>query len=178
MPTSFPGALDTFTNPTASDPQDSPSHSGQHANANDAIEAIEALLGTTAAPNIIKRATVSVSSADILDLHNTPVTLVAAPGAGKFLVPHRVSWYFEYGTVAYATDDGEPDIRYASNEGISVSVAIAGLPADNIASRAPDLDLSSSSVNSALRLTAGGSVFTLGDGTLTFTVWYSVEDVP
>lgn len=45
MPTSYPGALDAFTNPTSGDVLTSPSHAGQHANANDAIEAIETELG-------------------------------------------------------------------------------------------------------------------------------------
>lgn len=47
MATSFPGALDSFTNPTGGQVQGSttPTHSGHHANANDAIEAIEAKLG-------------------------------------------------------------------------------------------------------------------------------------
>ena len=45
MSTNFPTSLDTLTNPSASDPQNSPSHSAQHANSNDAIEALEAKLG-------------------------------------------------------------------------------------------------------------------------------------
>jgi hypothetical protein len=45
VPTSFPTSLDTLTNPQATDPQNSPSHAGQHANANDAIEALEAKVG-------------------------------------------------------------------------------------------------------------------------------------
>jgi hypothetical protein len=45
MPTNFPTSLDNFTNPTANDSLNLPSHSTQHANANDAIEAIEAKLG-------------------------------------------------------------------------------------------------------------------------------------
>jgi hypothetical protein len=44
----FPGSLDSLTNPSASDPQDSPSHSGQHATANDILEAVEAKVGTGA----------------------------------------------------------------------------------------------------------------------------------
>ena len=47
MATSYPGGLDSFTNPAAGDGLDSPSHAGQHANANDAIEAVQAELGTT-----------------------------------------------------------------------------------------------------------------------------------
>lgn len=50
MPTNYPTSLDSLTNPTSSDPQNNPSHSGQHANANDAIEAIETFLGTSSAP--------------------------------------------------------------------------------------------------------------------------------
>lgn len=46
MPTSYPGALDALTNPATTDPLTAPSHAGQHADANDAIEAIQAELGT------------------------------------------------------------------------------------------------------------------------------------
>jgi hypothetical protein len=44
MPTNFPTSVDNFTNPTANDSLNLPSHSTQHANANDAIEAIETTL--------------------------------------------------------------------------------------------------------------------------------------
>jgi hypothetical protein len=45
MAVNFPTSLDTLTNPTATDYLNSPSHSAQHANANDAIEALEAKVG-------------------------------------------------------------------------------------------------------------------------------------
>lgn len=47
MPTNFPGSLDNFTNPTPADNLNTPAvlHSDQHANENDAIEAIEAWVG-------------------------------------------------------------------------------------------------------------------------------------
>jgi hypothetical protein len=41
MATNFPGSVDNFSNPAATDSLNSPSHSSQHADANDAIEAIE-----------------------------------------------------------------------------------------------------------------------------------------
>lgn len=50
MATNYPSSLDSFTNPTSSDSLNSPSHSDQHANANDAIEALEAKLGIGASP--------------------------------------------------------------------------------------------------------------------------------
>ena len=46
MATNYPGAVDSFTNPSPSEPMNAPSHAGQHANANDAVEAIETELGT------------------------------------------------------------------------------------------------------------------------------------
>lgn len=48
MSTNYPGALDSLSNPAASNPQNSATvpHAQQHANANDAIEAIQAELGT------------------------------------------------------------------------------------------------------------------------------------
>lgn len=50
MPTNYPVSLDNFTNPLASNTLANPSHSTQHANANDAIEAIEYYLGTQSNP--------------------------------------------------------------------------------------------------------------------------------
>jgi len=50
MATSFPSSLDSFTNPSASDALDSVSvpHADQHANLNDAMEAVQAKLGVGA----------------------------------------------------------------------------------------------------------------------------------
>lgn len=49
--TAYPGAIDSFINPTASESTNSPSHAGQHTNANEAIEALETALGITGAFN-------------------------------------------------------------------------------------------------------------------------------
>jgi hypothetical protein len=45
MATTFPGALDNFTNPTGTDTLANPSHSQQHSDLNDAVEAIESEIG-------------------------------------------------------------------------------------------------------------------------------------
>lgn len=45
MPTNFPVSLDTLTNPTSTDSLVTVSHASQHADANDAIEALEAKVG-------------------------------------------------------------------------------------------------------------------------------------
>jgi len=50
MATNYPSSLDNFTNPNGADPQNSPSHSLQHADANDAIEALETKVGIGSSP--------------------------------------------------------------------------------------------------------------------------------
>lgn len=45
---SYPSSLDSLTNPAGTDSVSTVSHSGQHSNANDAIEALEAKVGTGA----------------------------------------------------------------------------------------------------------------------------------
>jgi microcystin-dependent protein len=45
MATNFPTSLDALTNPTSGQALNSPSHSGQHTNSNDAIEALQAKVG-------------------------------------------------------------------------------------------------------------------------------------
>lgn len=53
MTTLFPASLDVLSNPAAQDPINSPSHASQHANANDAIEALEAKVGVTNSTDVI-----------------------------------------------------------------------------------------------------------------------------
>jgi hypothetical protein len=66
MPTNFPTSVDNFTNPTANDSLNLPSHSTQHANSNDAIEAVESfLLGTSGNAFTAWTPTVSSSAGSI-----------------------------------------------------------------------------------------------------------------
>jgi hypothetical protein len=50
MASNYPTSIDTFTNPSAGASLSSPSHSTQHGDANDAIEAIEAKVGIGSSP--------------------------------------------------------------------------------------------------------------------------------
>ena len=127
---------------------------------------------------LLHKATATLSSADILALDSTPQTLVAAPGAGKFIVPHKVVAQYVYGTVAYVVG-AQPDVTWeGSSVAGTLSLNLSG-GADVLCfitpamSNANPVDI----VNKALTLSAGDPL-TDGDGTLTVTVWYSVEDVP
>ena len=48
MATGFPSSLDALTNPLSTDALTSPSHADQHADVNDAVEALQAKVGVTA----------------------------------------------------------------------------------------------------------------------------------
>ena len=56
MTTNFPTSIDALVNPTATDSLATVNHADQHANANDAIEAIETQIGTTSAPVLARLA--------------------------------------------------------------------------------------------------------------------------
>ena len=64
MATSFPSGLDSLTNPTGSSSLTSPDHAGQHTDANDAIEALQAKVGVDSSA--------VTSSHDYLIRNNTP----------------------------------------------------------------------------------------------------------
>lgn len=77
MASNYPGALDNLTNPAPTDTQATVSHAAQHANANDAIEAIQAELGVdpagtaaTVAARIaaVEQAQVSISEDYVLTI--------------------------------------------------------------------------------------------------------------
>lgn len=86
MSTNFPTSLDTLTNPTGTDALTSPSHAAQHANANDAVEAIEAKVGigasTPVAATFLQGTGTGVSTwqgirGPVLGLTIAPTTLAA-----------------------------------------------------------------------------------------------------
>lgn len=54
MSTTYPGVLQTFTNPQGTSKQSSPDHASQHADINDTVTAIETVLGTTAGTSVFK----------------------------------------------------------------------------------------------------------------------------
>ncbi len=80
MPTNFPTSVDNFTNPTANDSLNIPSHSTQHANANDAIEAIETYalnLPRGKLNGALGTATTAFSAGIALSVLNFDVTITA-----------------------------------------------------------------------------------------------------
>lgn len=95
MATNFPTSVDAFTNPTSNDSLNSPSHSTQHANANDAIEAIETfllgagasglvLISSTTIPSAVSSVTVSNAFSATYDNYYITVTGGVGSATGYF----------------------------------------------------------------------------------------------
>ena len=89
MATNFPTSLDTLTNPTSSDSLNSPSHSAQHANVNDAVEALQVKVGINSSAD--------TSSLEYriaqLEAAGSPIVKVAAfTSSGTWTVPSGVTY--------------------------------------------------------------------------------------
>ena len=83
MATSFPTSIDVLTNPTGASALTSPDHAGQHADANDAIEAIEAQIGTTAVPVLARLASPTFTGTPTLPTGTIATTQTAADSTTK-----------------------------------------------------------------------------------------------
>ena len=110
MATNFPTSLDTLTNPTSSDSLNSPSHSAQHANVNDAVEALQAKVGIDSSAD--------TSSLEYriaqLEAAGSPIVKVEAfTSSGTWTVPAGVTYAIAHmtggggGIAIDATDAGD-----------------------------------------------------------------------
>jgi hypothetical protein len=88
MPTNFPTSVDNFTNPTANDSLNLPSHSTQHANANDAIEAIETFALTLPRGDLVLSTITSNTTALNAEVQRATVSFTAVTGR-----LYKVTWF-------------------------------------------------------------------------------------
>jgi hypothetical protein len=147
MATNFPTSLDALTNPSGTDSMSSPSHAGQHTDANDAIEALQAKVGadssavTTSHDYKISALETDVSTAqtDIDNINElqqnaqtgTTYTLVLADGgklvemnnasANTLTVPPNSSVAFPVGTQILVLQTGAGQTTLAAGAGVTVN---------------------------------------------------------
>ena len=146
MATNFPTSLDALTNPSGTDSMSSPSHAGQHTDANDAIEALQAKVGadssavTTSHDYKISALETDVSTAqtDIDNINElqvntqtgTTYTLVLADGgklvemnnasANTLTVPPNSSVAFPVGTQILVTQLGAGATTIVAGSGVTL----------------------------------------------------------
>lgn len=83
--------------------------------------AVVLLDGPTAAasPDVVTSTVITVSSAELLALNAAPKALIAAPGAGKAIVPVDASLFLDFNSVAYDGVASNEDLafRYTNGSG-------------------------------------------------------------
>jgi hypothetical protein len=65
----------------------------------------------------LKWASATLTSAEILDLKNTPVEIIAAPGGRKYIAPILMIWHYRFVAAPYAGDFGTLLAGYGSTIG-------------------------------------------------------------
>lgn len=124
----------------------------------------------------------TITSAQILAIHTTPVTIVAAPGTGRTIIPMWVLAEYVFVTTAYTDGGGNLEFNVASNLSVSMG-ATAGFWDQNQGRRKlyplPAIvnDTTSATTNQPLTITNTVANPTLGDGTMVVTAAYYVATV-
>ena len=144
-----------------------------------ALPTFQAIGGTS-----LSSASITITSAQAKALHATPQTIVAAPGAGKVILPFMAEAQLNYGgTNAFTnTGSGTLELFYGSSSG---SIAMSLLASTQITATSNQIGLlplsgvfaaSSAISNTALVASQTSATEFAGnaaaDNTITVTVWY------
>lgn len=128
-------------------------------------------------------ADLSVTSAELLALYTTPLSAVAAPGAGKAVVPVMAQAFLDAGATAYDGVAAGEDLvlRYTDASG---AIAMT-IEADGFVTASTDqhrvvhgpATAYAPVANAALMLHMSAGNIATGNGTLKIRVWYRVLDL-
>jgi len=141
--------------------------------------------GVVSVPSV-RSADVAISSAEILDLHATPKTLVAAPGANKLLLFDKAVFFLDYNSAAYAAIAGSDDlnISYTDENGVVAgtleTTGFLDQTADKYAAVNPKVESGITdliaAVNAPLVASLAGAV-TTGDSPIGARIFYRIVDL-
>jgi len=119
----------------------------------------------------------TLSSAELLDLFTTPITLIPAQGANRVIVPSELIYQYTYGGTAYSSPSNFLKIfsgTIGNNSMFSIPDNVFEGTASAIGVESPS---GLSSANSALEIQCPNANPTLGNGTLTITIYYRVISI-
>lgn len=127
-------------------------------------------------------AQVRLTSAQILGMYATPVSIIPSPGTGKLIVVGRSTFVYLYGTAAYAAGGAIGlefgNVAHLAGEAASTTLAAAtfnGYAASNTFELTPDnTAVLANSAALGVYLSNATGAFTTGDGTLIANVNYQI----
>ena len=114
---------------------------------------------------------ISLSSAQILSSNGTPIQLVAAPGAGKVIVPEKYIVQFIWNSIAYATNI-DFKVRFPTGSSGSI-MALDGVASKN--SIIGSIDYGSAIANEKLEVYTNTGNPTAGNSTMKVGVYYKIH---
>lgn len=112
MASSYPGSLDAFATNRANSTSQTTTHPADHNNLADAVNKIEATLGVDPQGDfstvverldspVIQMVSTNISAAQLIDLDNTPVELLPAPGGRNYYLLHSIVFHYRFVTTPY-----------------------------------------------------------------------------
>jgi hypothetical protein len=130
-------------------------------------------------------ATVVVTSAQLLALHATPVTIIPAAGAGTLISIVNATLEYNFNTTAYVVPGTSQLQLLINNLEVGTDIAATGLldqAASTVASttaanQSTGVAMATLSNNALVIQNSVGPEYTTGDGTLTVTVYYNIIPV-
>lgn len=140
--------------------------------------------GTTLQLNTtyLQLATFSLTAAQFKGMYATPVSVLAAPGAGLMNIVDSVAINMTYGTTQYAAG-GAVGLQYGNSAHLAGGAASATEAATDYTSAAANTmfrfgaglgagAVTSTSINTAIYISNATAAFTTGDSTFAGSIWY------
>lgn len=132
-------------------------------------------------PGPILSASVTLTSAQVLAIFTTPVTIVPAPGAGLAIVPVFVAYNYTFGGTAYTDGGGNLQLQIGTIPafGAFATVGFWDQAVSKITVQTTQRSVQNVSAwaNKAMQVSQNTANPTGGNGTVTVTVAYMVVPV-
>lgn len=131
-------------------------------------------------PQLAQRVRVTLTSAQILALFTTAQTLIAAPGAGKYISIDEIVATLNAGASAY-TGSNALNITYQNAGGSAATAALPSAWLDSASSRCDKVTpvtVAAIPVNQPIVASIGTANPAAGNGTISFDISYRIVQIP